>query len=106
MIFFHYVASETTPGKSYWNDPPKKVFLETIHGYNVVGIFHGHWHARGYRRWEGWDVHNVSAARAWDPTFQVVRVTRKTMTVALWDWKKKQWLADETRTRSVAPGGH
>ena len=105
VIFFHYVAAETTPGKSYWNGPPKQVFLETIYGYNVVGIFHGHWHARGYRRWEGWDVYNVSAPRAWDPTFQVVRITRKTMTVTTWDWKSKQWDTSATRTRSIVPSG-
>jgi len=89
VIFFHYNIKG--PHADAWSDREKDAFAETIRPYNVVGIFHGHWHGTGQYRWAGRDVYNVGVVKSGTRSFAVVRITDTVMTVAYWDWESKSW---------------
>ena len=89
VIFFHYNIEG--PHADAWSDREKDAFAETIGPYNVVGIFHGHWHGTGRYRWAGSDVYNVGVVKRGTRSFAVVRVTDTAMTVAYWNWESKRW---------------
>ena len=74
-------------------DERKAGLLRVLDGYNVVGIFHGHYHASGHYRWEGYDVFNVGSVKYDWKTFAVVRVTDDRMLVGSWNSVEKTWWA-------------
>lgn len=61
-------------------------FAKTLKGYNVIGIFHGHYHASRRYQWEGYDVYCVGSAKHAARCFGVVHVTDTKMTVGSWHW--------------------
>lgn len=84
VIFFHY--SVLGPFSQWWDAPEKKLFARTIEGFNVVAIFHGHYHGSGHYRWAGVDVFNVGSPRHGNHTFCVVRITDERLVVGAWGW--------------------
>jgi cytolysin (calcineurin-like family phosphatase) len=72
-------------------DERRAGLARVLDGYNVVGIFHGHYHASGYYRWENYDVFNVGSVKYEWKTFEVVRVTDDRMLVASWNAVTKAW---------------
>jgi len=89
VIFFHYNIEGPFSGS--WSDQEKADFARAIEGYNVVGIFHGHWHASRHTKWAGVDVYNVGSPKHAARSFAVVRITDTAMTVASWDWVRGRW---------------
>lgn len=69
---------------------------------NVVGIFHGHHHARGHYVWNGIDVYKPGALKDDGRTFAVVHLTRSRMTVAWRAIDRDGWAEVHDKTL-VAP---
>lgn len=83
VMYFHYPF--VGPYSSGWTDQEKSAFADVIAGHNVLGVFHGHFHASQRYEWEGFDVYNVGSPRHSWHSFATVHVTDSEMTVAsLW----------------------
>ena len=103
VIYFHY--SILGPFSDWWRDREKRAFARALANYNVVGIFHGHFHGSGHYRWAGRDVYNVGSPRHGGHSFAVVRITDTTMTVASWNWDFNRWQwAHSKRINRRQPG--
>jgi len=89
VIYFHY--SILGYFSEWWSGWEKETFRKTIEGYNVIAIFHGHYHGAERYRWRGFDVYNVGSPLHSFPSFAVVRVTQSHLTVASWNWIKDRW---------------
>ena len=95
VMFFHY--SILGPYSGGWSDAEKRRFADVIRGHNVLGIFHGHYHASQHYTWQGFDVYNVGSPRhAW-LSFAVAHITDPQMTVA------SRWSADRPNRPRPAP---
>jgi len=95
ILFMHFTLSG--PFSDYWLEADKEAFGETIAGYNVIGIFHGHYHASRHYRWKGYDVYDVGSPRHRQNTFCVVRVTDGRLAVGNWRWDYGQWQWDHVK---------
>ena len=89
VIWFHYPL--LGPFADFWKDKDKDAFARAIEGFNVIAIFHGHYHGSGHYRWRGRDVYNVGSPRHSDHSFAAVRVTDTRLTVAEWNWDARGW---------------
>jgi cytolysin (calcineurin-like family phosphatase) len=89
VIFFHYCI--LGPYSDWWSEKKKKQFRSAIKDFNVIAIFHGHYHAEDYYQWEGYDVFNVGSPKYIYPSFAAVRVTKKRMDTAYWNYVQRQW---------------
>ncbi|RPI61349.1 MAG: hypothetical protein EHM48_05785, partial [Planctomycetaceae bacterium] len=89
VIYFHY--SITGPYSEWWSEKEKDAFAKSIEGYNIVGIFHGHYHNSYAYKWRGFDVFDTGSARHYPHCFMVVHITDKTMSAASWDWGNRRW---------------
>ena len=86
VIYFHF--SILGPYSDWWKDGQKEAFARAIDGYNVIGIFHGHYHGSQHYRWRGYDVYNVGSPRHAGHSFAVVHITDAKMSVASWGWDR------------------
>ncbi len=83
VLYFHY--SIVGPYSDSWSADEKAAFADVISGYNVLGIFHGHYHWSEHYTWKGFDVYNVGSPRHMCLSFGVVHISETAMTVAsLW----------------------
>jgi predicted phosphodiesterase len=89
VLFMHY--SIEGPYSDWWRDRDKEAFAETIAGYNVVVIFHGHYHHSLKYRWSGVPVINVGSPRHSMHSFAAVRMTDGRMDIASWNWDRGGW---------------
>ena len=89
VLYFHY--SILGPYSRWWSDREKEAFRQAIDGFNIIGIFHGHYHGSMHYKWQGYDVYNVGSPRHGRYSFAVVRVTDTTMTVASRNWNPGRW---------------
>ena len=89
VLFLHY--SITGPYSNSWDDADKLAFSETILPYNVIAIFHGHYHGSSHYRWKGRDVFNVGAPRHAVHSFAVARVTETHLHVGSWNYDLSAW---------------
>lgn len=104
VIYLHYALRGPFSGPKWWRQSQKQAFGATIDGYNVIGIFHGHYHGSLHYRWEGYDVYNVGSPRHACHSFAVVRVTDSIMTVASWNWDHNRWAWTHTKPINPAAG--
>jgi len=89
ILYFHY--SIIGPYSNWWTSLAKRTFRRDIDGYNVIAIFHGHFHHSFHYRWEGLDVYNVGSPRHGSRSFAVATVTANHLTVASWNYEHKHW---------------
>jgi len=89
VIFFHY--SIQGPYSNWWSKKKKKLFFQTIENKNVIAIFHGHYHAEDYYKWEGFDVFNVGSPKYSYKSFAVVQITRKKLQVCYRNYAEHKW---------------
>lgn len=89
IIYFH--LSILGPYSDWWPDSEKEAFAKCIEDYNVIAIFHGHYHGSYAYKWKGLDVFNIGSPRHSAHRFLAVRVTDAALTVAAWDWDRRQW---------------
>ncbi len=89
VIYFHY--SIIGPYSHYWTDMARRAFRRAVEGYNVIAVFHGHFHHSLHYRWEGLDIYNVGSPMHSSPSFGVATVTANHLTVAEWNYQLKRW---------------
>ena len=104
VVYFHY--SILGPFSDWWGRREKQAFARAIAGFNVVGIFHGHFHGSGQYRWAGHDVYNVGSPRHGWHSFAVVRVTSaRPVRQALRLHRRSRGSAPNVSINSVAGSG-
>src|SRR5690606_23786437 len=69
----------------------REQLAQTIAGYNVIAIMHGHYHASGRYRWNGIDIYNMGASKHRRHSFGVFRVTDDRLEVASWHYILERW---------------
>jgi hypothetical protein len=89
VLYFHYGL--IGPYSDWWSRREKRAFLETIRGHNILGIFHGHFHATAHYKWNGFDVYNVGSPRHGWRSFCVVRITDDYMITGSWNYLAGAW---------------
>ena len=89
VLYFHF--SILGPYSDWWSDRQKQAFARAIEGYNIIAIFHGHFHWSEHYRWRGYDVYNVGSPRHGCHSFTVVRITDTRIIVASWNWDLRRW---------------
>jgi cytolysin (calcineurin-like family phosphatase) len=92
LVYFHFpllgpYADDHWFGRGNYRERLRR----TLSGYNVVALFHGHYHASGHYRWHGWDVYNVGAAKHAQHSFAVVHVSDTRLRVASWQFQEDRW---------------
>lgn len=79
------------PYSDWWSDEEKAVFAEVIRPFNVVAIFHGHYHHSQHYTWRGHRVYNVGSPKHSMHSFAAVRITDDRLSVASYNWGRDQW---------------
>lgn len=91
VLYLHYplagLYSDTWFSRRGFRDALRDLLV----GYNVVAIFHGHFHVSGTYRWQDKDVYLVGSPK--DPwrTFAVVHATETEFAVSLWNYDLHAW---------------
>jgi len=87
VIFMHFpLTGPYSESNWFGSSSEKKQFGRILQGFNILGIFHGHYHGTGHYTWQGFDVYNVGSPKHSARSFAAVHVTDDRMTVAEWDW--------------------
>ncbi len=92
IIFLHFPFTGPYSDSNWFGDEEKEQFAEAMEGFNVIGIFHGHYHASSHYEWKGFDIYNVGSPKHSWRSFAVVHVTDSRLTVVerhwggLWDY--------------------
>ncbi len=96
VLFFHFDMWDD----EWWSPAERENFRQTINGYNILGIVHGHKHDSFVYNWNGYDVFSPGSAKseADDHSVGVLNITDKKLTWAEYD------LYDSSGTTMV--GGH
>ena len=109
VIYFHY--SIVGPySDEYWfgEGSNRKKFAAALAGFNVIGLFHGHFHASGWYPWQGFDVYNVGSAKHGSKDFFVIHVTDDRLTVCSWNYEGRPgwwWFHSKPINAAVGKGG-
>lgn len=90
VVFFHY--SIEGPYSESWTGEEKESFARALEGYNVLAIFHGHYHRAGRYQWRGHDVFLPGSPRHGSHAFLAVRVSAGELAVGVWDFDTRSWL--------------
>ncbi len=92
VVVLHY-ALEGPYSVDAWRGAggPYDQLRQSLQGYRIIGIFHGHYHVAGTYRWNGLDVYRVGSAKYSHHAFAAVHVTDDTMMVALWNTDTRSW---------------
>lgn len=92
-LFFHLpLAGPFSRDRWFGEGTYRTRFAAVLASHNVVGIFHGHHHARGHYVWNGIDVYKPGAVKDDGHTFAVVHLTRARMTVAWRATDRDAWV--------------
>ncbi|MDD4890891.1 MAG: metallophosphoesterase [Phycisphaerae bacterium] len=108
VIYFHY--SVVGPySDDYWfgKADHRDRFAAALRGYNVVALFHGHFHGSGCYKWRGYDVYDVGAVKHGSKDFIVLHVTDDRLTVAAWNYEGKPgwwWAHSKPINDAARPG--
>lgn len=91
VLYLHYPLAGPY-SDNWWSEEggPDKL-ARVIAGRNVVGIFHGHHHASGAYRWQGYDVYNVGSPKNDFRAYLVVDVKDDQMVVAAFNYETNAW---------------
>lgn len=57
VLFQHYDFKAKT-GEKWWKNDERKSLADTINGYKIIAILHGHTHATCHYTWNGYDVYD------------------------------------------------
>ena len=109
VLFMHYpLAGPYSESNWFGSSPEKRQFGQLIRGFNILGIFHGHYHGTGHYQWRGFDVYNVGSPKHAARSFAAVHVTDSRMTVAEWDWNwwRNGWVWSHSKPINTASKAH
>ncbi len=91
VLYMHYPLLGPY-SKTWWSKQNGPEKLErVIAGHNIVGIFHGHHHATGAYRWQGYDVYKVGSPKNSSHTYLITQVNNDKLTVAAYDYDIRDW---------------
>ena len=93
ILYLHFPFAGHYSFSNWFGQGKQKQALAEIlkQGFNVVGLFHGHYHGSGMYQWEGFDVYNVGSVKHSWLSFAVVRVTDSKMTVVSRNFARGYW---------------
>jgi cytolysin (calcineurin-like family phosphatase) len=92
LLFFHYPLDGPFADNNWFGAGEYRDELaEVLDGFNVVAIFHGHFHASGNYRWRGYDVYNVGSPKYLHLSFAVVHITDEALRVSSWNYQYQRW---------------
>lgn len=74
-----------------------------LSGREVLGIFHGHHHARAHYVWQGYDVWKPGAVKGGAPELAVAHVDDERFTVRTYDWQSRRFVDLFTKRRPKRP---
>jgi cytolysin (calcineurin-like family phosphatase) len=89
VVFFHY--SLEGPYSDFWETRDKDALARALEGFNVLALFHGHYHGAGHYRWRGHDVFLPGSPRHSSHQFLVVRVDQRSLSVSFRDFGAGRW---------------
>jgi predicted phosphodiesterase len=96
VLFQHFGFDEYSA--TWWTEEERQAYADAIEGYNIIAIFHGHFHKSFNYQWQGVDVFSAGSAKSqWTPdnAFLVVRITLDDdyvteLAVAAYEWTKDE----------------
>ncbi len=91
VLYLHFPL--TGPFSENWwsrQDGPAKL-EKAIAGFNIVGIFHGHYHASGAYRWKGYDVYNVGSPKYIFHSYVAVSITDERLVLGSYNYDLSAW---------------
>jgi cytolysin (calcineurin-like family phosphatase) len=92
VLYFHFPLQGPYSKHHWFGDGDyKRPLMSALTGYNVLAIFHGHYHASGRYSYQGHDVYNVGTPKHGHDSFAVVHVTDERMTVSSYNYSQKRW---------------
>ena len=92
VLYMHYpLKGPFSENNWFGNGDYRDRLADTIEGYRVLGIFHGHYHISTRYKWRGLDVYNVGSPKHGYCSYAVVRVTDDRMVVGSWDYRDERW---------------
>jgi len=89
IVFFHYAIQG--PYGDFWPEADKQALAQALDGYNVLAIFHGHFHHAGHYVWSGQDLFLPGSPRHASHQFLVVRLSAHQLAVGFWDFDTRAW---------------
>jgi cytolysin (calcineurin-like family phosphatase) len=92
VIYFHFpLRGPFSEDNWFGRGNYRQELARVIRDYNVIALFHGHYHASGRYRWQEIDIYNVGAAKHRRHSFAVVRVTDDRLQVASYHHRHQRW---------------
>lgn len=73
VVMQHYQFDD---GESWWSSSHKAMTRDVLKGYNVIGLVHGHSHAKNLYLWQGMDVLDAGTAMNGDVLVARIKGTR------------------------------
>ncbi len=104
VLYLHFPLAGPFSNNWFGDGDYRDNLRAVIDGYRVLGIFHGHYHAAGAYRWQGYDVFNLGSPKHSWSSFVVVRVTDEQFTVASYNYERKGWWWWQDKPIFGAPG--
>lgn len=90
VIFLHFpMLGGFSRGQWFGDGDYRDKLAAVLEGRDVLGIFHGHYHATGLYTWKGFDVYRAGSPKHSFHAFDVVEIADQKMKVASWDYDAK-----------------
>jgi hypothetical protein len=89
IVFFHYAIEG--PYSDFWPAADKQALGQLLEGYNVLAVFHGHFHHAGHYQWCGREVFLPGSPRHSSHELLVVRLSAGQLAVGFWDFDSRVW---------------
>jgi hypothetical protein len=91
VVYFHFPLRGPFSDNWFGRGEYRSHLAAVLRGHNVLGLFHGHYHASGRYRWQGHDVYNVGASKHRRHSFAVVHVDDARFRVASYQYVLERW---------------
>ncbi len=104
VLYFHFPLRGPFSDNWFGAGAYREHLRQTLSGYRVLGIFHGHFHASGSYRWHGIDAYLQGSAKHDWHSYTLVHVTGTRMLVASWNYDRKRWWWWHDKPIFGAPG--
>ena len=108
ILFFHYNIDG--PFSQFWSLSEKQKFARACANYNIIGIFHGHYHPPQMGKFNNMNVFNTGASKHGCNSLMVCRVTSQRIGVCTYFWgraenaSKSCWHSNLTRVQNWRTG--
>ena len=91
VVYFHFPLRGPFSDNWFGRGSYRDGLRSALGGYNLIALFHGHYHATGRYHWASYDVYNVGASKHRYHSFAVVRVTDTELRVAEYNYDQRVW---------------